>query len=56
MLIDPVGDYARDVAAGVVITGPYVRAACRRHLNDLVTAEARAHIRLWDRARQDRGF
>lgn len=41
MIVDPVGDYARDVVAGVVIAGPYVRGACRRHLDDIAAGEAR---------------
>lgn len=32
---DPVTDYARAVVAGDVVAGPFVRAACRRHLADL---------------------
>lgn len=32
---DPVTDYARAVAAGEVVAGPHVRAACARHLADL---------------------
>lgn len=41
MIVDPVGDYARDVLAGVVIAGPHVRAACARHLRDIETGAAR---------------
>jgi len=32
---DPTTAYARDVLAGSIIAGPYVRAACRRHITDL---------------------
>jgi phage terminase large subunit-like protein len=32
---DPATQYARDVLAGRIIVGPYVRAACQRHCDDL---------------------
>src|SRR6185295_20406577 len=32
---DAVSAYARGVVAGRIVAGPYVRAACRRHLADL---------------------
>jgi phage terminase large subunit-like protein len=32
---DPTLAYARDVLAGTIIAGPYVRAACQRHVDDL---------------------
>lgn len=32
---DPVTRYATDVIAGLIVTGPLVRAACARHLDDL---------------------
>jgi phage terminase large subunit-like protein len=32
---DPVTAYAKSVFAGEIIAGPHVRAACKRHLNDL---------------------
>jgi phage terminase large subunit-like protein len=32
---DPATKYARDVAAGRIVAGPHVRAACARHLRDL---------------------
>ncbi|WP_322046056.1 terminase large subunit [Paraburkholderia sp. J67] len=38
---DPVTQYARAVVAGTVVAGPDVRNACKRHLNDLLTAAAR---------------
>ncbi|MCB1499721.1 MAG: terminase large subunit [Bauldia sp.] len=38
---DPVTAYARAVAAGEVVAGPYVRAACARHLRDLDEGAAR---------------
>lgn len=40
-LNDPVTAYARAVDAGEIIAGPFVRAACRRHLGDLETGEER---------------
>lgn len=33
--------YARDVVAGVIVAGPQVRMACRRHLRDLETGADR---------------
>ena len=36
-----VTDYANDVIAGEIVAGPFVRAACRRHLNDLEHGAAR---------------
>jgi phage terminase large subunit-like protein len=41
---DDVTAYALDVVAGDIIAGPHVRAACRRHLNDLETGAERG---LW---------
>jgi phage terminase large subunit-like protein len=41
---DDVTAYALDVVAGDIIAGPYVRAACRRHLSDLETGADRG---LW---------
>lgn len=38
---DPVTTYARRVASGKIIAGPHVRAACKRHLNDLKEAPSR---------------
>lgn len=35
--------YAREVAAGEILAGPYVRGACRRHLNDLDQAGSRGY-------------
>ena len=40
---DPVTAYALAVDAGTIIAGPYVRAACKRHLNDLLRTDIR-----WD--------
>lgn len=33
--MDQVFEYARGVVAGTILAGPHVRAACKRHLNDL---------------------
>lgn len=33
--LHPVHQYAEDVLAGKIIAGPWVRLACKRHLNDL---------------------
>lgn len=48
-LRDPVTAYARDVTAGRVVAGPYVRQACTRHLRDL--AERKKTGLVWDLAR-----
>jgi phage terminase large subunit-like protein len=55
---DPVGEYARDVLAGKVVAGKYVRLACERHLRDIAeggargirfdSAEAAAAIEFWE--------
>lgn len=38
---DPVSAYAQSVASGKVIAGPHVRAACKRHLDDLENGHER---------------
>lgn len=43
---DPVTAYARSVCEGAIVAGPHVRAACRRHLQDLETGGARGLA--WD--------
>lgn len=43
---DPVTTYARNVVARAVVAGPYVRAACQRHLDDLKHAGERGFV--WD--------
>lgn len=43
---DPVTFYARAVLDGRIIAGPYVRAACQRHLNDLRDGWKRGLV--WD--------
>jgi len=42
----PVTDWAEDVVSGEVVAGPYVRAACARHLRDLEDGPSR-NLR-WD--------
>lgn len=39
--LDPVTRYARKVADGEIVAGPHVRAACRRHLDDLLVGHLR---------------
>lgn len=46
--------YAQAVAAGEVVAGPYVRAACARHLSDL--AEGAARGLSWDLAGAERAI
>lgn len=43
---DPCTDYARDVVSGAIVAGPYVRAACQRHLDDLQYGHERGLV--WD--------
>ncbi len=38
---DPVSIYARAVVKGKIVAGPHVRAACQRHLDDLIQATQR---------------
>ncbi|WLA44975.1 hypothetical protein QIH80_23845 [Bradyrhizobium elkanii] len=45
---DPATAYALAVGAGKIVAGPHVRAACKRHLQDLETAEVRGLV--WDTA------
>lgn len=52
MEVDQATAYARAVVAGEVVAGPYVRAACRRHLADLATGSARG-LR-WDVAASEK--
>lgn len=44
--------YARAVTAGLIVAGPHVRAACKRHLNDLERGPARG-LR-WDAAESEK--
>ncbi len=51
---DPVVAYAKSVLKGTTVAGPHVRAACRRHLDDLKNGRARG---LWfDRDAADRAI
>ena len=43
---DPVTAYALDVKSGRIVAGPHVRAACDRHLRDLVEGPKRGLV--WD--------
>jgi phage terminase large subunit-like protein len=43
---DPVTDWARQVLSGEIVQGPYVRAACERHIRDLAEAPKRGLY--WD--------
>lgn len=43
---DRATDYAREVLSGAIIAGPHVRAACRRHINDLEQGGKRGLV--WD--------
>jgi Phage terminase-like protein, large subunit len=40
-IADPATDYARAVDAGQIVAGPWVRLACKRHLQDLVEGPKR---------------
>ena len=40
---DPATAYAQTVLAGTIIAGPHVRAACRRHMQDLDGAASRGY-------------
>ena len=44
---DPVTGYARKVKAGKIVTGPHVRMACTRHLNDIKEQKKRGIV--WDK-------
>lgn len=46
--------YARDVVAGRIVAGPWVRLACQRHLDDLVDGPARGLW--WDVAEVERAL
>ena len=47
---DPVLQYAKDVLAGRIIAGPWVRLACQRHLDDLKDGPARGLVWSLDHA------
>ena len=55
-LDDPVTHYAAQVDAGNIIAGPHVRAACKRHLRDLVEGPDRGLFWDLDCARHVIGF
>jgi phage terminase large subunit-like protein len=50
--MDVVTDYARDVVEGRIVAGPWVRAACKRHLDDLANGAERGLS--WDLAAAQR--
>jgi phage terminase large subunit-like protein len=52
--VDPVAEFARAVVEGRRVAGPSVRAACRRHLDDLEHALARGWV--FDQARATRAL
>jgi phage terminase large subunit-like protein len=39
--VDRATDYARRVVAGEIVAGPWVRLACKRHLDDLLVGHLR---------------
>jgi phage terminase large subunit-like protein len=45
---DPVTDYARAVVARKIVAGPYVRAACKRHLDDLAAWKRGERGLIWN--------
>ena len=53
---DPTTAYARKVTAGRIIAGPHVRAACKRHLDDLEHAPARGFFFDQEKAARAIGF
>jgi phage terminase large subunit-like protein len=54
--LDPATAYAEAVCAGTSAAGPHVRAACRRHLEDLIHAPGRGYTWRPDRAERAFGF
>lgn len=48
--------YARKVAAGKIIAGPHVRAACQRHLDDLEQAPSRGFFFDLEKVKRGIGF
>lgn len=53
---DPVTTYARRVVDGKIIAGPFVRAACQRHLDDLNEAATRGFFFDLEKAQRAIGF
>lgn len=49
---DRATEYARDVVAGRIVAGPYVRKSCARHLSDIERQEALGLV--WDREESER--
>lgn len=54
ILADPATQYAQDVCSGTTIAGPHVRAACKRHLDDLEHGHERGLK--WDVAAVERAL
>jgi phage terminase large subunit-like protein len=53
---DPVTTYARNVTSGKIIAGPHVRAACQRHLDDLIKAPQRGFFFDLEKVKRAIGF
>lgn len=53
---DPVTTYARNVNSGKIIAGPHVRAACQRHLDDLIKAPQRGFFFDLEKVKRAIGF
>lgn len=53
-VVDRTTAYARAVVAGRIVAGPWVRLACKRHLNDLKTAAKRGLT--WDIAAAEKAI
>ncbi|MBY0499306.1 MAG: phage terminase small subunit P27 family [Nitrosomonas sp.] len=53
---DPVTKYAKDVLKGKILAGPHVRAACQRHLDDLIKAPKRGFFFDLDLVKRVIGF
>jgi phage terminase large subunit-like protein len=51
---DPCTDYARAVVARKIVAGPYVRAACKRHLDDLAAWKRGERGLIWNLAEANR--
>lgn len=44
LIVDTATDYARQVSTGAIVAGPWVRMACKRHLDNLVTGHQRGLV------------
>ena len=52
--VNAANKYARDVVAGKIEACKWVRAACRRHLNDLAKSAKKAYHWKFDKAQAER--